>query len=139
MPLSHTHFRIIKGIVRVIDGNKRNAFDQVAELYKLPREEWDNEWKRVLCEIKWQKEPVFNVPLPVTAELCYFLGVPVGTWISRNDVFVGICNYLKSRKLLKKQIIVEADRHVQSLLRLGHDEKLMLFHLESRMDHLFCI
>lgn len=139
MPLSLHHLRIVKSIVRVVDLQDRHPmFDALAHAFQLPRHEWMSEWQSVLNAIKCAEEPVYNVPLPATNELCYFLGRPAGTWMSRTDAFNGLVRYVKNRGLLKKRVIVQADRHVASLLRLAHNEPLiLLYHVETRMDHLF--
>jgi hypothetical protein len=47
---------------------------------------------------------------------------------------------MKSRGLVKKQIILNPDSYIRSLLRIGKKEPpLLLFNLEGRMDHLFLV
>ena len=142
MPLAPQQFRITKELVRISHpDDKLAAFHHFAKGAKLPQEEWPQEYNRVLAASRiGENLPANRVPIPLTDELCYFLDMPPGTWMPRPDAVEKVRDMMKSRGLVKKQIILNPDNYIRSLLRIGKKEPpMLLFNLEERMDHLFLV
>jgi len=80
-------------------------------------------------EAKPKKETVFTKPTAVSDELCKFLGVPVGTLLSRSDVTTRVCQYAKTNNLMVKQVI-KADAPMRKLLKLTEKDELKILNLQ---------
>ena len=80
-------------------------------------------------EAKPKKETVFTKPTAVSDELCKFLGVPVGTLLSRSDVTTRVCQYAKTNNLMVKQVI-KADAPMRKLLALTEKDELKILNLQ---------
>ena len=81
----------------------------------------------------------FRKPVPVTDEFCKFFGRPSGSLISRTEVSKLIRDYIKENNLQNPsdRRTILPDTQLTSLLRVGSDEKLTYFTLQSKMNHLF--
>ena len=81
-------------------------------------------------EDKPKKETVFTKPTWISPDLCKFLGVPVGTAVSRADVTTKVCAYAKSKGLMEKQVI-KADAALRKLLALKESDELKILNLQK--------
>jgi chromatin remodeling complex protein RSC6 len=77
----------------------------------------------------------FAKPTPLSAELCTFLSLSEGSELSRTSVTRLLNQYIKDNKLQNpddKRTILPDDK-LKVLLRLGGDEKVTYFNLQSFM------
>jgi len=86
-----------------------------------------------------RKPSGFQSPIEITAELCRFLKCETGTKVSRMEVTRMINKYIKEHNLQdpadKRNI--NPDATLRTLLRIGADDGLTYFNLQSKMNHLF--
>jgi len=75
----------------------------------------------------------FMQPKQISNELAKFLGKPVGTKMHRPDVSRGIINYINTNKLQDSENgrIIHADEKLRKLLKLGRNDQLTYFNLQS--------
>lgn len=81
----------------------------------------------------------FAKPTKITDALCVFLGVPVGTEMSRTDVTRNINLYIKEHNLNKpdnKRIIVPDDK-LRAILGVKPSEEVSFFSLQRFLSPLF--
>jgi chromatin remodeling complex protein RSC6 len=79
----------------------------------------------------------FMEPRTISNELAKFLGKPLGTKMHRPDVSRGITNYINTKKLQDRQNgrIINADEKLRKLLKLGRNDELTYFNLQSYLKH----
>ena len=75
----------------------------------------------------------------VSDELAKFLGKPSGTMMARTQVTKEINAYIKKHKLQdpNQGKIINPDKRLKNLLRVGSGEELTYFNLQKYMKHLF--
>lgn len=75
----------------------------------------------------------------VSDELAKFLGKPSGTMMARTQVTKEINAYIKKHKLQdpNQGKIINPDKRLKTLLRVGTGEELTYFNLQKYMKHLF--
>lgn len=75
----------------------------------------------------------------ISDELAKFLGKPSGTMMARTQVTKEINAYIKKHKLQDPNHgkIINPDKHLKNLLRVGSGEELTYFNLQKYMKHLF--
>ena len=75
----------------------------------------------------------FMQPKQISNELAKFLGKPVGSKMHRPDVSRGIINYINTNKLQDSENgrIIHADEKLRKLLKLGRNDQLTYFNLQS--------
>jgi chromatin remodeling complex protein RSC6 len=75
----------------------------------------------------------FMQPRQISNELAKFLGKPVGTKMHRPEVSRGIINYINTNKLQDSENgrIIHADEKLRKLLKLGRNDQLTYFNLQS--------
>lgn len=75
----------------------------------------------------------------VSDELAKFLGKPSGTMMARTQVTKEINAYIKKHKLQdpNQGKIINPDKRLKTLLRVGSGEELTYFNLQKYMKHLF--
>lgn len=75
----------------------------------------------------------------VSDELAKFLGKPSGTMMARTQVTKEINAYIKKHKLQdpNQGKIINPDKRLKNLLRVGTGEELTYFNLQKYMKHLF--
>ncbi len=76
-----------------------------------------------------KRESVFTKPTQISEALCKFLGVAVGTQVSRSEVTARICAYAKEKGLMDKQNI-KADAPLRKLLSLTEKDELKILNLQ---------
>lgn len=77
----------------------------------------------------------FAKPGFISAHLCEFLGVPLGTELARTDVTKKITQYIKANNLqdAKNKRVIVMDPSLQSLLKPEKDQEVTYFNLQSFM------
>lgn len=78
-------------------------------------------------------------PTLISDELAKFLGKPSGTTMARTQVTREINAYIKEHKLKDPTDgkVINPDKRLKTLLRVGSGEKLTYFNLQRYMKHLF--
>jgi upstream activation factor subunit UAF30 len=84
-------------------------------------------------EVKPRKPSIFEIPTPLSNELCSFLGVSSGSMESRSNVTKAITGYVKQHDLKNKHTIVP-DTKLTSLLRVKEGETLTYFNLQRYLN-----
>ena len=84
-------------------------------------------------EAKPRKPSIFEIPTPLSNELCSFLGVSSGSKESRSNVTKAITGYVKQHNLKNKHTIVP-DTKLTSLLRVKEGETLTYFNLQRYLN-----
>jgi transposase len=134
-----------KELVRVCDddASRRRTFEAIAKRVMLPAREWDDEWARIREDASTSKnDAAFEVPLPLAADLCHFLDVPVGTWMPRPRAIDLVRQRLRERGLVRRRIEVDTDdSSVRMLLgvKKSTPQPVMLFHLDALLDPFFLV
>jgi chromatin remodeling complex protein RSC6 len=76
---------------------------------------------------------IFQIPVPLSKELCSFMGRAAGSQESRSNVTKYITNYVKENNLKNKHDI-NADAKLRGLLGLKTDDKLTYFNLQKYLN-----
>lgn len=78
-------------------------------------------------------------PTKISDELAKFLGKPVGTEMARTDVSHLINGYIRNNNLQDAQNgrVINPDKKMIALLRLGENDELTYFNLQRYMRHHF--
>ena len=84
-------------------------------------------------EVKPRKPSIFEIPTPLSNELCSFLGVSNGSKESRSNVTKAITGYVKQHDLKNKHTIAP-DAKLTSLLRVKDGETLTYFNLQRYLN-----
>jgi len=84
-------------------------------------------------EAKPRKLSIFELPTPLSNELCSFLGVSNGSKESRSNVTKAITSYVKQHNLKNKHTIAP-DAKLTSLLRVKEGEVLTYFNLQRYLN-----
>jgi chromatin remodeling complex protein RSC6 len=84
-------------------------------------------------EGKPRKLSIFELPTPLSNELCSFLGVSNGSKESRSNVTKAITTYVKQHNLKNKHTIAP-DAKLTSLLRVKDGETLTYFNLQRYLN-----
>ena len=131
---------ISRGIIKYINTNKLqdsengriiHADEKLRKLLKLGRND-----ELTYFNLQRYLGPHFGgfvQPKQISNELAKFLGKPVGTKMYRSDVSRGITNYINTNKLLDSETrsIIHADEKLRKLLKLGRNDELSHFNLQS--------
>lgn len=75
------------------------------------------------------RTPYYLKPIPISYEMCDFLGVPRDTRMTRMEVTTNMYYYAEYYKLMKNQTIMQDDA-LAKLLRLRPGEHVKLEHLQ---------
>lgn len=84
-------------------------------------------------EIKPRKPSIFELPTPLSNDLCSFLGVSSGSKESRSNVTKAITTYVKLHDLKNKHTITP-DAKLKSLLGVKDGEVLTYFNLQRYLN-----
>jgi upstream activation factor subunit UAF30 len=81
----------------------------------------------------------FVRPQKISNELAKFLGKPLGTEMARTDVSRLINSYIRVNNLQDPQNgrVINPDKKMTALLRLGQNDELTYFNLQKYMRHHF--
>jgi chromatin remodeling complex protein RSC6 len=81
----------------------------------------------------------FMAPTKISDELAMFLGKPVGTEMARTDVSRLINGYIRVNNLQDPQNgrTINPDTKLRTLLKLGENDELSYFNLQTYMRHHF--
>jgi len=85
-------------------------------------------------EVKPRKPSIFELPTPLSNELCTFLGRPNGALESRSNVTKAITAYVREKNLKDKHTI-KPDAKLVSLLGVKDTEVLTYFNLQKYLNH----
>jgi chromatin remodeling complex protein RSC6 len=84
-------------------------------------------------EVKPRKPSIFELPTPLSNDLCSFLGVSNGSKESRSNVTKAITSYVKQHDLKNKHTIAP-DAKLKSLLGVKDGEVLTYFNLQRYLN-----
>jgi hypothetical protein len=84
-------------------------------------------------EVKPRKPSIFEIPTPLSNELCSFLARPNGSLESRSNVTKAVTAYVKTHNLKDKHTI-KPDAKLKSLLSVKDDEVLTYFNLQKYLN-----
>ena len=84
-------------------------------------------------EVKPRKPSIFELPTPLSPELCGFLGRPTGSLESRSNVTKAITTYVKEKNLKDKHTI-KPDTKLKALLGVAETEVLTYFNLQRYLN-----
>ena len=84
-------------------------------------------------EVKPRKPSIFEIPTPLSNELCSFLARPNGSQESRSNVTKAVTAYVKTHNLKDKHTI-KPDAKLKSLLSVKDDEVLTYFNLQKYLN-----
>ena len=81
----------------------------------------------------------FTTPTKISDELAMFLGKPLGTEMARTEVSRDINRYIRANNLQDPQNgrVINPDKKMTALLRLGKNDELTYFNLQKYMKHHF--
>ena len=85
-------------------------------------------------EAKPRKPSIFELPTPLSNDLCTFLGVASGSKESRSNVTKAITTYVKVHELKEKHTI-KPDAKLKALLGVKEGEVLTYFNLQRYLNH----
>ena len=85
-------------------------------------------------EVKPRKPSIFELPTPLSNDLCAFLGVASGSKESRSNVTKKITTYVKEHELKDKHTI-KPDTKLRALLGVKEEEVLTYFNLQRYLNH----
>ena len=85
-------------------------------------------------EAKPRKLSIFEIPTPLSNDLCAFLGVASGSKESRSNVTKAITSYVKLHELKDKHTI-KPDAKLRALLGVTEGEVLTYFNLQRFLNH----
>ena len=85
-------------------------------------------------EVKPRKPSIFELPTPLSNDLCSFLGVASGSKESRSNVTKAITTYVKLHELKDKHTI-KPDAKLRALLGVKDEEVLTYFNLQRYLNH----
>lgn len=83
--------------------------------------------------VKERKPSIFEIPTPLSPELCSFLGVSNGSKESRSNVTKAVTAYVKKYDLKNKHTIVP-DSKLKSLLGVSDSDVLTYFNLQRYLN-----
>jgi len=83
--------------------------------------------------VKERKPSIFEIPTPLSPELCSFLGVSNGSKESRSNVTKAVTAYVKKHDLKNKHTIVP-DSKLKSLLSVSDSDVLTYFNLQRYLN-----
>jgi chromatin remodeling complex protein RSC6 len=84
-------------------------------------------------EPKEKKPSIFEIPTPLSNELCSFLGRPAGSKESRSNVTKAITAYVREKNLKDKHTI-KPDAKLLSLLGVSPTDVLTYFNLQKYLN-----
>jgi hypothetical protein len=85
-------------------------------------------------EVKPRKPSIFELPTPLSNDLCSFLGVASGSKESRSNVTKAITSYVKLHELKDKHTI-KPDAKLKALLNVTDADVLTYFNLQKHLNH----
>ena len=85
-------------------------------------------------EAKPRKLSIFEIPTPLSNDLCAFLGVASGSKESRSNVTKAITSYVKQHDLKDKHTI-KPDAKLKALLGVTDADVLTYFNLQKHLNH----
>jgi len=74
----------------------------------------------------------FAKPTPLSAEMCEFLGMPMGSELARTEVTKRVLAYVKDNELQNKdnKRVIEVDAKLKALLKPSDDEQVTYFSIQ---------
>ena len=86
-----------------------------------------------------KKPSGFALPMPISGDLCKFMGKPAGSKVARTDVTKFLVRYVKDNKLENphNHRIICPNEVLQSLLSAKEEDEVTYFNLQSYINHHF--
>ena len=129
-----THANTLRETAAALVAELKRVDKRVARLQK----EADKRRRRVKKpvegeEVKPRKPSIFELPTPLSNELCSFLGRPSGSKESRSNITKAITTYVKEKNLKEKHTI-KPDAKLKALLGVAEADVLTYFNLQRYLN-----
>jgi chromatin remodeling complex protein RSC6 len=129
-----THANTLRETAAALVAELKRVDKRVARLQK----EADKRRRRVKKpvegeEAKPRKPSIFELPTPLSNELCSFLGRPSGSKESRSNITKAITTYVKEKNLKEKHTI-KPDAKLKALLGVAEADVLTYFNLQRYLN-----
>jgi len=129
-----THANTLRETAAALVAELKRVDKRVARLQK----EADKRRRRVKKpvegeEVKPRKPSIFELPTPLSNELCSFLGRPSGSKESRSNITKAITTYVKEKNLKEKHTI-KPDAKLKALLGVAEGDVLTYFNLQRYLN-----
>ena len=129
-----THANTLRETAAALVAELKRVDKRVARLQK----EADKRRRRVKKpvegeEVKPRKPSIFELPTPLSNELCSFLARPAGSKESRSNITKAITTYVKEKNLKEKHTI-KPDAKLKALLGVAEGDVLTYFNLQKYLN-----
>lgn len=129
-----THANTLRETAAALVAELKRVDKRVARLQK----EADKRRRRVKKpvegeEVKPRKPSIFELPTPLSNELCSFLGRASGSKESRSNITKAITTYVKEKNLKEKHTI-KPDAKLKALLGVAEGDVLTYFNLQRYLN-----
>jgi len=129
-----TQAHTVRETVGVLVGELKRLEKRVARLQKEADKRRRRQKKPVEGEeAKPRKLSIFELPTPLSNELCSFLGRPSGSKESRSNITKAITTYVKEKNLKEKHTI-KPDTKLKALLGVAEGDVLTYFNLQRYLN-----
>jgi len=129
-----TQAHTVRETVGVLVGELKRLEKRVARLQKEADKRRRRQKKPVEGEeVKPRKLSIFELPTPLSNELCSFLGRPSGSKESRSNITKAITTYVKEKNLKEKHTI-KPDAKLKALLGGGRGIEITYFNLQRYLN-----
>jgi len=129
-----THANTLRETAAALVAELKRVDKRVARLQK----EADKRRRRVKKpvegeEVKPRKPSIFELPTPLSNELCSFLGRASGSKDSRSNITKAVTTYVKDKNLKEKHTI-KPDAKLKALLGVAEGDVLTYFNLQRYLN-----
>ena len=122
---------MVRGMCNAFIDNLQDAKREIRQLRRTQKK------PRQISSKAPKKKSTFEIPIPLSEELCDFLGKPHGTKMSRNAVTHNIQKYCNSNGLMEGRVI-KPDRKMKKILMgvsKNKEFKLTWLNLQTYIKH----
>jgi len=129
-----TQANAVRETVGALVAELKRVEKRVARLQKEADKRKRRQKKPVEGEpVKERKPSIFELPTPLSNELCTFLGRPAGSKESRSNITKAITTYVKEKNLKEKHTI-KPDAKLKALLGVADADVLTYFNLQRYLN-----
>jgi hypothetical protein len=129
-----TQANTVRDTVGALVGELKRLEKRVARLQKEADKRKRKQKKPVEGEAVVPRKPsIFELPTPLSNELCSFLGRPSGSKESRSNITKAITTYVKEKNLKDKHTI-KPDAKLKALLGVADADVLTYFNLQRYLN-----
>ena len=129
-----TQANTVRETVGALVAELKRVEKRVARLQKEADKRKRRQKKPVEGEVAKERKPsIFELPTPLSNELCTFLGRPAGSKESRSNITKAITTYVKEKNLKEKHTI-KPDAKLKALLGVADADVLTYFNLQRYLN-----